>query len=675
MAQYDIIANFEVKGLEDYKTQITGAAKATAELNKEEQTLIKNNQTLDQQADAQAADIRNRIAGIDSLRGKTKLYTEELFKMETAGLQNTQAFKNLQTEAGKFADRVGDLKTKIKNLGEEKNSIAGLVQGIGGLAGAFSIAQGAAALFGKENKQLQEALLKVNAAMAISNGLMQIQGLFLKESAFQTGVVAKAQKLWTLAIGESTGAMKILKIAIASTGIGLLILAAGALAANFDKVKAKIEETFPALGNLSKYFQQVKAIAAGVFDGFFAGAKGVVDVVQDLAKGEFKKAFQDLKAIPGEIAKAFTEAKAESLIEQNLVKKVKTDGTGVNVGKEIGKNIEKGIADQLSADNEDIVQALREIIEANEKNLIEIRKAGNAENIAAHKQMIEAMKQNEASLTAAIKAEQDKRNQDNKDALAYRLNAEKENRDKVLAAEAARTKLALDSFAAIGQIQQSAFSIGQVRIDREKAALDDQLAHKLISQKKYDRELAKLKAKQAKEDKAQAIFNAILNIAVGVTKAIAEGRLILAALVAALGAAEIGVIASQPIPKFAKGGEVKGKRHSEGGVRAELEGGEYVMKRDAVKKYGVNAMKKINQMEIPALNLPTNATQLQVQMVEKLILEKVSIEMKDMKDGLNALSSEMKWLNAYTKQGNDNTWMSANLLKEIATKKINGTRV
>ena len=675
MAQYDIIANFEVKGLEDYKTQITGAAKATAELNREEQTLIKNNQTLDQQADAQAADIRNRIAGIDSLRGKTKLYTEELFKMETAGLQNTQAFKNLQTEAGKFADRVGDLKTKIKNLGEEKNSIAGLVQGIGGLAGAFSIAQGAAALFGKENKAIQEALLKVNAAMAISNGLMQIQGLFLKESAFQTGVVAKAQKLWTLAIGESTGAMKILKIAIASTGIGLLILAAGALAANFDKVKAKIEETFPALGNLSKYFQQVKAIAAGVFDGFFAGAKGVVDVVQDLAKGEFKKAFQDLKAIPGEIAKAFTEAKAESLIEQNLVKKVKTDGTGVNVGKEIGKNIEKGIADQLSADNEDIVQALREIIEANEKNLIEIRKAGNAENIAAHKQMIEAMKQNEASLTAAIKAEQDKRNQDNKDALAYRLNAEKENRDKVLAAEAARTKLALDSFAAIGQIQQSAFSIGQVRIDREKAALDDQLAHKLISQKKYDRELAKLKAKQAKEDKAQAIFNAILNTAVGVTKAIAEGRLILAALVAALGAAEIGVIASQPIPKFAKGGEVKGKRHSEGGVRAELEGGEYVMKRDAVKKYGVNAMKKINQMEIPALNLPTNATQLQVQMVEKLILEKVSIEMKDMKDGLNALSSEMKWLNAYTKQGNDNTWMSANLLKEIATKKINGTRV
>lgn len=70
-----------------------------------------------------------------------------------------------------------------------------------------------------------------------------------------------------------------------------------------------------------------------------------------------------------------------------------------------------------------------------------------------------------------------------------------------------------------------------------------------------DEELAKKKAalqeKQAKWDKANSIIQAGIATALAVTKALPN--LILAAIVGAMGAAQIAIIASQQIPKYAKG--------------------------------------------------------------------------------------------------------------------------
>jgi len=63
---------------------------------------------------------------------------------------------------------------------------------------------------------------------------------------------------------------------------------------------------------------------------------------------------------------------------------------------------------------------------------------------------------------------------------------------------------------------------------------------------------AKLKAKQAKADKAAGMFNAAINTAVAVTKVVANP--VLAAIVAGLGAVQMAAIAAQPIPGFADGG-------------------------------------------------------------------------------------------------------------------------
>jgi hypothetical protein len=75
-----------------------------------------------------------------------------------------------------------------------------------------------------------------------------------------------------------------------------------------------------------------------------------------------------------------------------------------------------------------------------------------------------------------------------------------------------------------------------------------------------------------------------------------------------LALAQVAILASSPLPKFKDGGSltnrifkgsgpVVGKSHAQGGVNAELEGSEYVVKGNAVKKYGVKFFDEINSLK------------------------------------------------------------------------------
>ena len=119
----------------------------------------------------------------------------------------------------------------------------------------------------------------------------------------------------------------------------------------------------------------------------------------------------------------------------------------------------------------------------------------------------------------------------------------------------------------VSAIGQTLLDFNQFLIDTEVSKMEqakayelqmagDNAAKKAEIEKKYEKEAAKLKAKQAKQDKASALFAAIIKTAQAVLSGLAYGPplgYIFAALNAALGAVQIGVIASQPIPQFAKG--------------------------------------------------------------------------------------------------------------------------
>lgn len=75
-------------------------------------------------------------------------------------------------------------------------------------------------------------------------------------------------------------------------------------------------------------------------------------------------------------------------------------------------------------------------------------------------------------------------------------------------------------------------------------------------EEQYNQRRLQLKRQQARQEKNMAIFQALINVATGVTSALAQAppySFILAALVGALGAAQIATISSQPLPQFYKG--------------------------------------------------------------------------------------------------------------------------
>lgn len=147
------------------------------------------------------------------LTTKLRLMKEELATIDDP---NSPRFIQLAQEAAELEDRIGDVNDQVKLLSSDTSRIDALIQTAQGLAGAFAVAQGAVALFGDDNEELQKTLLQVNAAMSILQGLQQVGAILDKNSALNifllktlrlqdaTATEAQAVANTTLAAAETT---------------------------------------------------------------------------------------------------------------------------------------------------------------------------------------------------------------------------------------------------------------------------------------------------------------------------------------------------------------------------------------------------------------------------------------------------------------------------------------
>lgn len=136
-----------------------------------------------------------------------------------------------------------------------------------------------------------------------------------------------------------------------------------------------------------------------------------------------------------------------------------------------------------------------------------------------------------------------------------------------------------DYVAAAGEAFNGLYAMFQHNYDQdlqrfeENAALQLQFAgDNAEARAELERQLEEkrraLRNKQLQQEKEAAIFSAVINTATAVTAALAEGGIVLAAIVAALGAAEIVAISSRKVPQFKDG-----VRDFEGGLAVVGDGG------------------------------------------------------------------------------------------------------
>ena len=124
----------------------------------------------------------------------------------------------------------------------------------------------------------------------------------------------------------------------------------------------------------------------------------------------------------------------------------------------------------------------------------------------------------------------------------------------------------------------------------------DKAKQRLALEKRTQSAIANEKIKQARQDKALAIFQASISTARAITEALPN--IPLSILVGIAGAIQIAAIAAKPLPKFEKGGLIGGKLHSQGGTLIEAEQGEYMVNRRQSARH---------RRELDAMNHSTEA--------------------------------------------------------------------
>jgi len=183
----------------------------------------------------------NAGEAVGSLRSQLKEAQAEVAAMaEKFGVTSKEA-ADAAKKAAELKDKIGDAKALTDAFNPDAKFKA-LSASLSGVAGGFAAVQGAMGLFGTESKELEKQLLKVQSAMALSQGLQTLGEA--KDSFIQLAAVIKAQVI---------SAFSTLRGAIIATGIGALAVGLGLVVANFEAFKKAVYNLLPGLETVVKY--------------------------------------------------------------------------------------------------------------------------------------------------------------------------------------------------------------------------------------------------------------------------------------------------------------------------------------------------------------------------------------------------------------------------------------
>lgn len=262
-----------------------------------------------------------------SLQTELNRLVDAMSALRLANKEGSAEYEVLKNKAVEVRTAIvatnNEISTGVKNTA----TLDRLIQVTSGVAAGFTLAQGATALFGAENESAEKVIQKVTGGMAVLQSLQEIQIQLKTIDTTATGKQTAAQAAYSLVVGTSTGALKIFRIALAATGIGLIVILLGALIANWDKVTASIKKSFPALDNFGDKMDTMKSYIMGFLRAYLSLYETVFKTIMKLINLDFKGALEQVKNTGKNAADSFNSGKADSeqanLIAKNreLVKK------------------------------------------------------------------------------------------------------------------------------------------------------------------------------------------------------------------------------------------------------------------------------------------------------------------------------------------------------------------
>lgn len=177
---------------------------------------------------------------VQSLRTQLRQATQDTQQMaEKFGVMSQQAIASA-SRAGELKDKIGDINTVITAFSADSKFtvVAGALQQA---AGAASIVTGAMGLLGTESKATQEMLLKVQSALALTQGLAQLKEMGAAFTALQAVIVGQVIPSIT-AMGISMN-MALGIFGLAAIGITALVVNYNSVSDATEKWRKELEQT------------------------------------------------------------------------------------------------------------------------------------------------------------------------------------------------------------------------------------------------------------------------------------------------------------------------------------------------------------------------------------------------------------------------------------------------
>jgi len=379
------------------------------------------------------------VQSVGSLKKQLReAQTEVATLSDKFGATSKQAVEAAK-RAADLRDRIGDAKalTDAFNPDRKFQAFASSLQGV---VGGFTAVQGALGLVGVESEEVEKTLLKVNSAMALSQGLnslleardsfknlstvIQSTTIFQKANNVATTIAIALQKAFGVATVQTAAGFRILKTAIAATGIGLLVVGITALiskiqdwtsasdraaeaqkklAKDTDFLNAKINNEIAILTSVGNKEDEIYRKRVQI-------ANNELNVLRSAAKQKGELTQEEIKKF-GELK---TQLVTLEIDEKNRIKKVNEDAQKEKDKKDKeAADKAKAVAQERINANKEAEEQIRKLRQDAELNAIEdqnkraIRQAEiEFEN---RKLEINALKASEKLKTELILEEQKKR--------------------------------------------------------------------------------------------------------------------------------------------------------------------------------------------------------------------------------------------------------------------------
>ena len=198
---------------------------------------------------------------VGSIKSQLKEATAELIAMREKFGDTSDEAVAAAKKVGKLKDSIGDAKAMADAFSPDQKFKA-FGQALQGVAGGFAAVQGAMGLMGSESEDVEKMLLKVNSAMALSQG---IDSVLQSADAFQT--LGKKVMSFSIVQKVVTAAQWLWNAAMSANPIGAVVVAIAALIAGvialtkyfMDNAKASRENAKAVKENAKALEEQKKA--------------------------------------------------------------------------------------------------------------------------------------------------------------------------------------------------------------------------------------------------------------------------------------------------------------------------------------------------------------------------------------------------------------------------------